>query len=237
MMSLTFFSFLSLVSILCIVTAAPVANVTVTSMQASSMQHIAAINKASFFNPTALPANATENGLTGSCKPIILIFAKGTGENGNVGDGSSPGPAWFSELRNAIGEDKIAVQGVQYEADVFGYLVGGDPEGSQNYLTITNQAVTQCPDSKIVIGGYSQGAQITHNAAQLYSPLVTSRIAAVVLFGDPYTDKPVGQVSPTSVLEICHDGDIICTGSGGPDPHLTYSKDATSAAKFVLARI
>lgn len=58
------------------------------------------------------------------------------------------------------------------------YLKGGDPEGSQNYYDIADQAVTKCPDTKLVLGGYSQGAQLAHNAARRYTNEMTSKVVA-----------------------------------------------------------
>lgn len=67
-----------------------------------------------------VPANATENDLSGPCKAMTLIFAKGTNENGNVGDGASPGPPLIAELRKKLGGDKVAAQGIEYDANVAG---------------------------------------------------------------------------------------------------------------------
>lgn len=38
--------------------------------------------------------------------------------------------------------------------------------------------MTQCPDTKLVLGGYSQGGQLVHNAADLISSEVTDFVAA-----------------------------------------------------------
>lgn len=37
----------------------------------------------------------------------------------------------MNNLSAIVGADALAVQGVDYDADVFGFLQGGDPEGSQ----------------------------------------------------------------------------------------------------------
>lgn len=80
---------------------------------------------------------------------------------------------------------------------------------------LTNYASTKCPSAKLVLSGYSQGAQLVHNAAKTLSAAVTAKIAAVVMFGDPDYGQAVGTVPSSKVLSICHDQDIICTGSGG----------------------
>jgi len=186
---------------------------------------------------TETPANATEDGVSGPCKPITMIFAKGTGENGNVGDGASPGPALAAKVREIHGADNVAVQGVAYAADVKGYLLGGDAEGSERFLSLANEAVIKCPNTRLVVGGYSQGAQLAHNAADKFSPELTSRIDAAVVFGDPKNTQPIGKIPTEKIMSICHDGDIICKYIGGAAAHLTYSQDAPQAASFVMKNL
>ena len=59
----------------------------------------------------------------------------------------------------------------------------------------------------------------------------------VVVFGDPDYPDAVGNVPASKTNQICHTGDIICTGKGGADAHLNYGKDAAAAAAFVVARV
>lgn len=47
------------------------------------------------------------------CRPITIIFARGTTEFGNVG--LFAGPAFFDALANKIGSQNLGVQGVPYE--------------------------------------------------------------------------------------------------------------------------
>lgn len=97
----------------------------------------------------------TRNDLTdgSACKAVTVIFARGTTESGNVG--SLVGPPFFSALATAIGSDNLAVQGVEYAADIAGFLAGGDAAGSKKMTELVGQAITQCPDSKVVMSGYS----------------------------------------------------------------------------------
>lgn len=138
----------------------------------------------------------TENGLTSStaCKAVTVIFARGTNEAGNVGE--IAGPPWFSRLRASLGTAATTVQGVTYTANVAGYTAGGSATGSKEMLRLINLAATQCPSTKIVLGGYryvksccqinantywqyrSQGAQLVHNAAASLTSAVTAKIAA-----------------------------------------------------------
>ena len=112
------------------------------------------------------------------CKPITVIFARGTTELGNVG--SITGPPFFAALASTIGSDNFAVQGVDYPASIIGYLEGGDKGGAATTAALLNQAASQCPDTQIVLSGYSQGAQVVHLGEQQVSADVAARIAAVV---------------------------------------------------------
>ncbi|RKF64277.1 Cutinase [Erysiphe neolycopersici] len=233
MKNLSFLSFLSLSTVFAAVRENYDA---VTPQRIDAIERIFAFYQARQITATA--NNDTENELSGPCKPVTVIFARGTGESGNVGGRNSPGPALFSEMRMMMGSQNVAIQGVDYRADIFGYLKGGDPEGSKKYYNLTEQAASQCPDTKIVLTGYSQGAQLAHNAARWYSLNTTQRISAAVMFGDPYAEDTLGFLPSTKVLNVCHNQDVICDGvTGGAAQHLTYAKDASEAARFIMTRI
>ena len=112
------------------------------------------------------------------CKPVTLIFARGTIELGNVG--SITGPPFFNALSDAIGAENLAVQGVDYPASIIGYLEGGDLGGAATTAKLLEQAASQCPNTQIVLSGYSQGAQVVHLGEAQISAEVAGRIVAVV---------------------------------------------------------
>lgn len=65
------------------------------------------------------------------CRNISLIYARGLNEAGNIGGPADLGPLFLNEVATKVGgEDKIAVQGINYAASYFGLLIGGDPFGS-----------------------------------------------------------------------------------------------------------
>ncbi|KAI0997243.1 hypothetical protein K3495_g10943 [Podosphaera aphanis] len=181
--------------------------------------------------------NTSENGLNGPCKAVSIVYARGTFEPGNVGNEGMAGPALFANLRESLRAANIAVQGVEYKADGLGYLQGGDSEGSQEFLDVTRKFAAKCPHTKIVISGFSQGAQLAHNAAKKFSRATRAQIPAAVLFGDPFLNKTLGRIPSSRVLSICHDEDIICKGYGDGAAHSTYGNDSRAAADFVVARI
>ena len=51
--------------------------------------------------------------------------------------------------------------------------------------SLVQQAISQCPQSKVIISGYSQGGQLVHNAAKQLPSSVTGALAGAVIFGDP----------------------------------------------------
>ncbi|KAJ2896927.1 Cutinase [Zalerion maritima] len=180
--------------------------------------------------------DTTENDLTsGNCGDVTIIFSRGTTETGNVG--VLVGPSFFEAVTDILGGDaSLAVQGVEYDADIPGFLEGGDTEGSQKMADLVTQAFTQCPSSKIVMSGYSQGGQLVHNAAALLPASTMAEVSSVVVFGDPNDGEVVTNADGGKTLVICHDGDNICDhGDLILLPHLTYAKNADEAASFVVA--
>lgn len=87
------------------------------------------------------------------------------------------------------------------------------------------------------MSGYSQGAQLVHNAAKILPASVMRQVAGAVLFGDPDDGQPVEGLAKAKTLVICHVGDFICDGTAIVTPaHLTYDKNAGEAANFVASR-
>jgi hypothetical protein len=58
----------------------------------------------------------TENGIVDKncCTDLTVVFARGTGEVGNVGTVS--GPPMFRAIRQRLGSDRVTIQGVDYPA-------------------------------------------------------------------------------------------------------------------------
>ena len=95
---------------------------------------------------------STRNDLEGECRAVTVIYARGTTEAGNVG--AIAGPPFFDALDDALGDGAVAVQGVDYPADIAGYLAGGSKEGAATMAGHVSEAASKCPDTKIVISGY-----------------------------------------------------------------------------------
>lgn len=186
-------------------------------------------------------SGTTYNQLTDgtACRPISVIYARGTTQAGNVGDVGSEGPTFLNAIAARVGgASRLAVQGVNYPADVFGFLAGGSAEGATTMFNLIGQTATRCPNTKIVVSGYSQGAQLVHTATQRLSAANAARVNAVVTFGDADRDESFGLVAASKVLIICHEGDNICDNGIIITPeHRNYEIDAPRAADFVAARV
>ncbi|KAI9329016.1 cutinase [Zopfochytrium polystomum] len=165
---------------------------------------------------------------------MTVVFARGTLEPGNVG--ALVGPPFFQAIEAAAGPGKMVVQGVDYPADVPGFLAGGDPNGSAKMASLVMQAMSACPNTKVVMAGYSQGGQLVHNAANMLPASVMAQVNSAVIFGDPNNGTAVTNLAPAKTKVICHPDDNICQqGIVILPAHLTYGNlNAAEAAAFVV---
>ena len=95
-----------------------------------------------------------------------------------------------------------------------------------------------CPDTKLVLSGYSQGAMVVHNALSSQG-LDGSKVAAAVLFGDPFNGQALDGVDASKVKEFCGGADTLCAagGTSGSGSHLSYGGDADAAAQFIVSAV
>ncbi|KAM3460848.1 hypothetical protein MY5147_006346 [Beauveria neobassiana] len=168
------------------------------------------------------------------CKDVLIVFARGTCDPGN--SGILVAPPFIDAVRKAIGDKSLGVQGVAYPASVDGYLNAHNAAGLA-MAQIVRETRASCPNTKIVLSGYSQGAFAPHYAADALGAEMRN-VSAVVTFGDPMSSKPVANMDAKKSLCICHLGDDICDQGNMIFPqHLTYGIDATHAAAFVASNM
>lgn len=99
-----------------------------------------------------------------------------------------------------------------------------------------NSILSSCPDTKLVLGGYSQGGMVVHNALSAQG-LDGSKVAAVVAFGDPFNGQAFKGVDASKVKEFCGKADSLCAAggaNGSGSSHLDYGSDAEAAAQFIV---
>src|SRR6204780_3673830 len=186
------------------------------------------------------------------CPDVEAVFARGTGEPVGVGGIGEP---FVDELRTAVGPKSLDVYPVNYEASGnFSDRI----EFAQSFLDGVKDATSHieataanCPKTRIVLGGYSQGAAVAgfvtsasipagvpaEYLAFLPKPMppeIASHVAAVTLFGKPSAQWLQNYGAPAVVIgplyvpktdDLCADGDTICNGDPGGAPsfaHTTY---------------
>ncbi|KAM3076828.1 hypothetical protein ACMFMG_003704 [Clarireedia jacksonii] len=171
----------------------------------------------------------------GSCATMMVLFARGTGEPGNVG--ILTGPPFFTALAAYMnGTGDLMIQGVDYDASIDGFLDGGDNKGAATMATLINSTLLTCPSTHLLLSGYSQGAQLVHKATSSLPTTTTSKINSIVLFGDPKNGTAINGVDRKRVMTFCDAADDICKGGDViTKAHLEYVSDAGTAAGFALS--
>jgi len=185
---------------------------------------------------------STANELSGACKQITFIFARGSTEIGNMG--STVGPPTCDGLKKAYNDD-VACQGVggAYTASVgSNALPGGTTSAAYNEaISIFEDAAQKCPDTIIVAAGYSQGAAVMVNAVSKLDASVQERVAGVVLYGNTRNRQEGGKIPnfpPEKAKTYCNASDGVCGGAllvtAG---HLTYTRDVGEAVEYLQGQI
>jgi cutinase len=186
-----------------------------------------------------------------SCPDIEVIFARGTDDTPGLG---TPGSAFVNALRPLVGGQTVSSYAVNYPAS-YDFLAAAD--GAYDAENRVQLMSTQCPSTKLVLGGYSQGAAVIDmlagvpplgnkigdiGSAAPLSPSLQSNIAAVVAFGNPaakFSNPLTSSVFGGRAIDLCKDGDPICSGGRNPFAHNDYVSEGLvqQAASFVAGRV
>lgn len=206
---------------------------------------------AGLVTPTALPATGLVPSASAACPAVEVIFARGRLESPGVG---VLGNAFISALRSKS-KKNIGVYAVQYPAD--NQIDVGANDMSGHIQSMMNN----CPDTRLVLGGYSLGAAVTDVVLAVpfdffgfkapMPPGADQHIAAIALFGNGAAwVGPITNFNPLyseRTIELCHGADPICNPAD-PDTwednwpaHLAnayiQAGMANQAADFVAGRI
>ncbi|RHZ47804.1 hypothetical protein CDV55_100527 [Aspergillus turcosus] len=187
-----------------------------------------------------LTSNELENG---PCRDVTFIFARGSVEQGNMG--FIVGPGVCSSLKNDLGPDKVACQGVggAYTAQLIPNILpqNTDPASIKAATDMFDLANAKCPNTKIVAGGYSQGSAVIDWAIRGLDSDLKAKVKGVVLFGFTRNVADKGQIPgyPKDETKIyCALGDLVCDNTLIITPaHLSYGADAGDAAKFLASKV
>ncbi len=137
----------------------------------------------------------------------------------------------------------VAAQGVKYPASLLDNLREGgcDPADAVSMATLIEKAAAQCPSSRIVVSGFSQGAALVHRSVERLGAATAARVAAGVTYGDTQRAQDGARIpglAADRTLIICHDGDIVCEGTQLITlAHDGYEKQAPDAVAFILGKL
>jgi cutinase len=195
--------------------------------------------------PAAAPISSADD-----CPDVEVIFARGTNEPPGLGQ---VGDAFVDSLRQQTGGLNILPYGVNYAASKL-QLHGGD--GANDTIDRVKKSVEKCPNTKIVLGGYSQGASVIDivagvpiggiNWGNALPPQYAGNIVAVATFGD-VADRAGGTLPSQSAMlgskaiDLCNPNDPIC--HAGPGNEWSGHTEGyvpvytTQAAAFVASKL
>ena len=192
-----------------------------------------------------LPAPAAS---ADGCPDIEVVFARGTSQAPGLG---SVGDAFVNDLRNRVGGRTVGAYAVNYPASWdFLAAAGGANDASAHIQYM----MANCPQTRLVLGGYSQGAAVIDVISAVPVPAVgfnaplppdtPDHVAAVAVFGNPSAKAglplTLSPVWGNRAIDLCLPDDPICDTVGtNVAVHSAYvdTGQAAVAADFVAARL
>lgn len=190
--------------------------------------------------PLAVPATAAP-----SCPAVEVIFARGTYEPAGLG---SVGQAFVDALVPQLGARTVEVYPVDYPAT--DDYANSAAAGAADVESRIGQIAAACPATKIVMGGYSQGAAVMGMATSAIPPTAGDHVAAVAVFGSPASGfstmlnggAPLPTLSPAyaaKAIDLCTPGDPICSPGADLFAHTSYIQSGMvdEAATFAASKI
>lgn len=220
-------------------------------------RHIAVSIGAAALATCGLQSIPTPSAQAEPCPDAEVVFARGTTEAPGVGP---TGQAFVDALRARVAPKSLGVYAVDYPATIeFSTAVDGISD-ARNHILAT---AANCPKTKMVLGGFSQGAAVMGfvtastvpdgvSPAEVPAPMppeVSNHIAAVALFGKPSTrfmraiNDPEVTIGPQYVgksIDLCVDNDLVCDTTGRSfSAHNTYidAGMADQAATFAANQL
>ena len=184
-----------------------------------------------------------------TCPDVQVVFARGTGEPAGIG---RVGQAFVDALRPQLGARTLSTYGVNYPAS-YDFALASD--GANDASAYVSNFAQSCPSTRIVLGGFSQGAAVVDMLAGIpplgnrlgaLGPMlpagVSPNIAAVAVFGNPATKfgNPItSSMFGGRAIDLCKDGDPICSRGRNPFAHSDYVEAGLTvqAANFVAGRL
>ena len=179
------------------------------------------------------------------CSDVAVVWARGTHQEPGLAD---VGQAFVDSLTSQVGGRTVGAYAVNYPAndDYHNSATAGANDASAHI----QDTVASCPNSKIVLGGYSQGSTVIDLATAALPPTAADHVAAVALFGEPssgfstmlWGGQPLPTINPLYVaktISLCAPDDPICSGGGNIIAHVSYIQSGmvNQAATFAANRL
>jgi hypothetical protein len=176
------------------------------------------------------------------CPDVQVVFARGTGEPPGVGP---TGQAFVDDLRSRVGGKSLDVYPVNYPAsNDWDTGLDGIRDAGAHVVSMAHD----CPNTKMVLSGYSQGAAVmgfVTSAAvpdgvdpatvpKPMDPAVADHVSSVVLFGMPnvramnFLNEPpvaIGPLYQPKTIKVCAPEDPVCSDGMNFAAHDTYASD------------
>jgi cutinase len=181
------------------------------------------------------------------CPDIEVVFARGTDEAAGLG---RIGGSFVDALRGKVGGRSVGAYAVNYPAD-YDFLAAAS--GANDASAHIQYMMGACPNTRLVLGGYSQGAAVMDVIAAVPIPAVgfdnplppntPDFVAAVAVFGNPSAKLGLPlTMSPVyggRAIDLCNANDPICQTDGeSVAAHRAYTGGPTDqAATFVAGRL
>lgn len=180
-----------------------------------------------------------------------MVFARGTGEPPGVGP---TGQAFVDNLRSRVGGKSLDVYPVNYPAsNEWDTGLDGIRDAGAHVVSTAHD----CPNTKMVLGGYSQGAAVmgfVTSAAvpdgidpaavpKPMDPEVANHVSSVVLFGMPnvramnFLNEPpvaIGPLYQPKTIKVCAPEDPVCSDGMNFAAHDTYASDGAMIDKGAI---
>lgn len=187
-----------------------------------------------------------------SCPDVEVVFARGTSDRTGLG---WAGKAFVNSLKWKLLGKKVSAYAVDYPAS------WNFPRSTWVGAVDANKHVQyiagMCPDTKIVLGGMSQGAgvidliTIGNRTIRFFRPVplpdsMVDHIAAIAVFGNPSRDVStlgaLTRISPLygdRAIDLCANGDPYCSDGINFFAHLAYRWNGmiNEAATFTAGRV
>jgi cutinase len=178
------------------------------------------------------------------CPDVEVVFARGTTEPPGVG---GVGQAFVDSLRSQLGGRSVGVYAVDYPATRD--FARSTTAGANDASARIQSTAANCPATRIVLGGYSQGAGVIDLSTTAMPAEVADHVAAAALFGGPrsaFADSlspgPLPTIGPLYVgktIDLCVPNDPICSDGSDMRAHVAYIETGMvhEAATFAASRV